>query len=162
VAVGKVKLMSDQSPANDYKIGYCRPPRSTQFKAGTSGNRRGRPKGMKSVAKLLEEALSRRVTIQENGRERKMRAQDVIIRGLVNDAARRDSRALKLLFALIDRYGITNEREIDLATLNADDQNLIDSYLSRHTQSLEMHSTAAIGIEADLESAADCGEVGTR
>jgi hypothetical protein len=147
--------MSDQGPADDYNIGYCRPPRSTQFKPGTSGNPRGRPKGMKSVAKLLEEALSRRVTIQENGRERKMRAQDVIIRGLVNDAARRDSRALKLLFALIDRYGITNEREIDPATLNADDQNLIDSYLSRHTQSLEPHGAAAMGAEGELEPAAD-------
>src|SRR6516165_6097918 len=114
--------MSDQSPAGDYEIGYGRPPRSTQFKPEISGNPRGRPKGMKSVAKSLDEALSRRLTIQENGRERKMSAQDVIIRGLVNDAARRNSRAVKLLFALIDRYGVTNEREIDLETLSVDDQ----------------------------------------
>jgi Family of unknown function (DUF5681) len=153
--------MSDQSPEDAYKIGYCRPPRSTQFKAGTSGNPRGRPKGIKSVAKLLEEALSRRVTIQENGRERKMRAQDVIIRGLVNDAARRDSRALKLLFALIDRYGITNEREIELATLNDDDQSLIDSYLSRHIQNVESHGKALIAAEGDVESAADHAAAGT-
>jgi hypothetical protein len=57
---------------------------------------------------------------------------------------------------------VLNEQEIDLATLNADDQNLIDSYLSRHTQSLEMHGTAVMGIVADLESAADCGGVGTK
>ena len=129
--------MSDQSPAGDYEIGYGRPPRSTQFKPEIGGDPRGRPKGMKSVAKMLQEALSRRMTIQENGRERKMQAQDVIIRGLVNDAARRNSRAVKLLFALIDRYGVTNEREIDLATLDVEDQDLIDSYLSRHAQSLE-------------------------
>jgi hypothetical protein len=146
--------MSDQSPAGDYEIGYGRPPRSTQFKPEISGNPRGRPKGMKSVAKSLDEALSRRLTIQENGRERKMSAQDVIIRGLVNDAARRNSRAVKLLFALIDRYGVTNEREIDLETLSVDDQKLIDSYLSRHAQSLE-RGTAVIDAEGEPESAAD-------
>ena len=91
------------APADDYAVGYGRPPKSTQFKSGKSGNPRGRPKGVKSVGRLLKDALARRLTIQLNGQERSMGAQDLIIQGLVYDASRRDPKAVKLLFALIDR-----------------------------------------------------------
>ncbi len=30
----------------DYTVGYGRPPKATQFKAGKTGNPRGRPKGV--------------------------------------------------------------------------------------------------------------------
>jgi hypothetical protein len=113
----------------DYAIGYGRPPIATRFQPGKSGNPRGRPRGRKTMAKLLEEALMRQVTVPGEGRDRKMRMQDVIILGLVNDAARRDHRALKLLFALMDRYGDGPEHDIDLAELAQEDQAIIASYL---------------------------------
>jgi hypothetical protein len=81
--------MSDEDrreyPGDDQTVGYGRPPIAARFKPGTSGNPRGRPRGVKSIGKLLEEALARRVTVQEGGRARKMRAQDIIIQGLVNE-----------------------------------------------------------------------------
>jgi hypothetical protein len=115
-------------PRGSYPVGYCRTSVDTHWKSGQSGNPRGRPKGLKSVGQLLGEALARRVTIQKNGRPRTTRVQDVMIRGLVNDAARRDPRALKLLFAVMDRYGDGREREIDLTDLLPDDRDIIESY----------------------------------
>ena len=91
-------------PAGDYVVGYGRPPVASRFQPGQSGNPRGRPKGSKPMARAIAEALERRVTIQEGGRQRKMPKREVIIHGLVNEAARGNAPALKQLFALMDRY----------------------------------------------------------
>jgi hypothetical protein len=125
-----------------YAVGYGRPPEATRFQPGKSGNPRGRPKGMKSVGKLIADAMARRVTVQENGGPRKMRMQDVIVQGLVNDAARREPRALRLLFSLIDRYGDGRDNEIDATTLLPDDEAIIMSFVAA-AQGHDMHSAPA-------------------
>ena len=136
-------------------VGYGRPPIETRFKPGTSGNPRGRPRGVKSIGKLLVEALARRVTVQEGGRARKMRVQDIIVQGVVNDAARRNPQALKLLFALVDRYGQTGETEINPASLQADDQAIIASFLSTIQTQSENQADAARSPEASAGLADD-------
>jgi hypothetical protein len=118
------------APAN-YEVGYGRTPVRTRFQPGQSGNPRGRRKGTKTIGKVLAEALARRMAVQtKNGEERKMRMQDIIIEGLVNDAARRDPRALKLLFMLMDRHGEGHETEIDTTALQPDDLAIIETFLA--------------------------------
>jgi hypothetical protein len=51
----------------DYKVGYRRPPKETQFKSGQSGNPTGRPKGSQNFHTVLEQELNEKVTINENG-----------------------------------------------------------------------------------------------
>lgn len=114
----------------DYAVGYGRPPPEQRFKKGQSGNPRGRPKGTQSLGSFLNEALSRRVTVTENGKPRRMRVQDIIIQGIINDAARRDPRAVRLLFALMDRYQDSTEAQVEAADLSAEDQAIIQRYVS--------------------------------
>jgi hypothetical protein len=57
--------MADRDPD---AVGYGRPPRSTRFKPGQSGNPKGRPKGVQSLGAILDKALAARVSVQENGR----------------------------------------------------------------------------------------------
>src|SRR5215469_5153687 len=59
----------------DYEVGYGKPPRSSRFKKGQSGNPRGRPSGSKNLSTLLSEALNEPVIVTENGRRRLARRQ---------------------------------------------------------------------------------------
>lgn len=119
---------SGGSSTETYHVGHGRPPKATQFKKGASGNPRGRPKKVRSVGAILREALSRKISVQENGATRKVLALDVIIRRLVNDAARGVPHSMKHLFLLLDRYGESAQTDIDAAALSADDRAILDSY----------------------------------
>jgi hypothetical protein len=81
----------------DYEVGYGKPPRTTRFKKGQSGNPRGRRSGSKNLSTLLSEALNEPVIVTENGRRRKVSKREAIIKQLVNQSAKGDWRATKLL-----------------------------------------------------------------
>ena len=91
-------------PKRTFEVGYARPPKATQFKAGKSGNARGRPKGARGIAAILSQLLRQKIVVTENGRKRRVRRVEVIMHRLVNDALLGDPRALKFLFPLIERY----------------------------------------------------------
>ena len=88
---------SDDPPPEDYAVGYGRPPKATRFKPGSSGNPKGRPQKTKTVDAMLEEALARRVTIEEHGHRKKISTKEVIVRRLVGKAAKGDLKAIQLL-----------------------------------------------------------------
>jgi hypothetical protein len=89
----------------DYEVGYGRPPKNTRFQPGRSGNPRGRPRKQETVSALLQQALSRRVKIQENGVTRWLSIKEIALMQLANKVAKGDLRAFKLLIDLIERYG---------------------------------------------------------
>jgi hypothetical protein len=88
-------------PDRDYSVGYGKPPRSTRFPKGKSGNSRGRPPGSKNMGDLFEAALNEEVTITENGKRRVISKREAITKQLVNKAASGDPRSIKLLVDLL-------------------------------------------------------------
>src|SRR5438067_417778 len=80
-----------------YEVGFGKPPRSRQFKPGTSGNTAGRPRGAKNFATALEQELKSRVIVTENGRRKRISKREVIAKHLVNKAAGGDLKAIPLL-----------------------------------------------------------------
>ena len=115
----------------EYKVGYGRPPAETRFQAGQSGNPRGRPKGIKSLAQLLTEKFARRVTVQENGRPRQMGMLEVLIQKLINDAAHGNLRAMRLVLDLWERCGEVADQNVAVTDLAAEDQAIIAAYLKK-------------------------------
>lgn len=89
--------MQDETPA--YEIGYRRPPKSTQFKPGQSGNRKGRPKGSQNLRTVLGKELNAKVTVTENGRRKTVPKREIIAKQLVNKAATGDIKATAILLA---------------------------------------------------------------
>jgi hypothetical protein len=88
-------MPSDQK--GDYEVGYRKPPRHTRFNKGQSGNPKGRPGGAKNLSTLLSEALNEPVIVAENGGRRTISKRQAIIKQLVNQSAKGDWRATKLL-----------------------------------------------------------------
>jgi hypothetical protein len=74
--------------ATDYVVGYGRPPKTTQFAAGKSGNPKGRPKGSRTVGAILQDILSQKIAVTENGKTSRVPTLEVMFRRLVNDAKR--------------------------------------------------------------------------
>ena len=117
----------------DYEIGYCKPPRHSQFKKGQSGNPRGRPRGARGIKTDLREELSQRVRITENGRTLNLTKQQLVIKALVAKAAKGDPRAATQVFALtLEAFGIEGERA-GSTRLHPEDQAILDAFLRRNS-----------------------------
>ena len=114
------------------KIGYRNPPQSTQFKKGHSGNPKGRPKGKRNLATVLEKTLHEKVVINENGRRKTITKLEAAVKQLVNKAASGDLRALHQLAALARS---ADERSPEASTPTAVmaevDQKVLQSIFSR-------------------------------
>ena len=115
------------------KVGYGSPPVSTRFKPGESGNRRGRPKGSKSLAQVLREALERRVPDPRRRGRHTVRMIELIVEGLVLGAARRDPGMLRLLLALMDRFTPTDAPASQLEEIRAADREILDEFIASVT-----------------------------
>jgi hypothetical protein len=82
-----------------YEVGYGRPPQTKRFSKGKSGNPSGRAKGPRDVTKLLLQALSEPVTVNENGQRRQITKGEAMLKQLVNKGAAGDARSIQLLLA---------------------------------------------------------------
>ena len=93
----------------EYAVGFGKPPRRTRFCKGQSGNPKGRPRGAKNLATLMEKVLKEPVVISENGKRRRITKREALIKQLVNKAIAGDPRSIKLLLAELreidDRLG---------------------------------------------------------
>ena len=81
-------------------IGFGRPPVSTRFKKGTSGNPKGRPKGSLNVSTAITKALRERVVINEHGQRKTVTKLQAALKQLANKAAAGDLRAVSQVLEL--------------------------------------------------------------
>ena len=86
-----------------YKVGYGRPPKATQFRPGSSGNPKGRPKGSRNLATDLAAELGEPITVREDGRHRRVSKQRALIKSLMAKSLQGDVRAAAALLSLYAR-----------------------------------------------------------
>jgi len=123
---------TDNSGTGDYTVGFGRPPVTTRFQPGQSGNPKGRTKGAKNFATAIDAELKARVAITENGKPRNLAKLEVIAKRLVNKAAEGDPKAMALLLQF-DRASQTASKTdaTPLEQFAEVDQPVIDSILQR-------------------------------
>lgn len=88
-----------------YDVGYGKPPKHSRFKQGQSGNPKGRPKAARGLEAMLQKELKSTVTVEENGRARKLSKQDVMVKRLVNKAMQGDAKCLQIILNRTERQG---------------------------------------------------------
>ncbi|MDE0589078.1 DUF5681 domain-containing protein [Halocynthiibacter sp. C4] len=101
--------MSD--PKKEYEVGYRKPPKSTRFKKGQSGNTRGRPRGAKGFNASLQKELERKVPVREGGREVRLSKAQIAAKRLAEKAMKGDMSALKMLGLFDTELSHRAERE---------------------------------------------------
>ena len=95
--------MADEG-AKDYEIGYCKPPKDSQFKPGQSGNPKGRPTDSRNVKHVLMAVSRENILLNENGESMIVSKQEALIRRLYADALKGDKRSAKLLLDIWTKW----------------------------------------------------------
>lgn len=90
----------DATRAQDYEVGYGRPPRHTRFKAGQSGNPKGRPKGARGLNAIARELLTARVPVRTATGEKKMHRIEAVLHKTFELALKGNLRALSQILSL--------------------------------------------------------------
>ncbi len=131
--------MTDSDNGNDqpqYEIGYKKPPRNTRFKRGTSGNAKGRPKGARNFATVIEQELKARIEVTENGKRKRISKREAIAKQTVNRAAAGDHKATTTLLNEDRLQQAQNQSPVAATlTVGAEDQMVMHSILQRIRQS---------------------------
>jgi hypothetical protein len=98
-------MMSRCGPPDDNEDGgggYGRPPRTTRFTKGQSGNPAGRPRGRRREAPY-EAVLGQMVTIREGGVERRVTAAEAFLLQLTKRGLEGDSAAARASLTAIEK-----------------------------------------------------------
>ncbi len=116
--------------SEENEVGYCKPPKHTQFKKGRSGNPKGRPKGNRNFKTDVKDTLEEPVHLTEGGRRRTVSTQTAVLKRLREQALRGKARALDRLLGLAQVY---NDEEIteEAAQLSLSDSEVLEAFKAR-------------------------------
>jgi hypothetical protein len=114
---------------DNYSVGYRRPPRNTRFAKGKSGN----PKGLKNLKTYLDEELAEVITVREGAKLTKMTKGRALIKSLIARGLKGDARAAREIIVM-DRSPDVSENQEGSAELNADDIEVIETFLKNYSK----------------------------
>src|SRR5262245_49378628 len=98
----------EDEDGGDYRVGYRKPPKHTQFQPGRSGNRKGRPKGAKNLMTDLAEELAECIIVREGDQSRRVSKQRAVVMSLVARSLQGDPKVTPLVFSLISELIVQN------------------------------------------------------
>jgi hypothetical protein len=108
-------------------VGYGKPPRRHQFKPGQSGNPRGRKKGVKNEATILQELLQQKVAVNDRGKRRKIILLEAVLRRIIDDCLKGNTKSAAFL---LNRYHMhVTGAEAAPSDLGEDDKAVLEAFM---------------------------------
>ncbi len=121
----KPTAAEDSAPTDgDFDVGYKKPPRHTRFQKGVSGNPRGRPSDSRNTATIFNDESDARITVTENGKALRLSKRELVLKGVVNKAAKGEPKAVATFLKLDERYRPADPK--DTATAAAQGKFLLE------------------------------------
>jgi hypothetical protein len=96
----------EQRADGAYRVGYGRPPRSSQFKPGETGNPSGRPKGRKSLSSQVREEMTTTITVQEGQKRRKVPKIAGVVLRQIQSALKGNDRSAMAVIQMARQLGV--------------------------------------------------------
>jgi hypothetical protein len=126
------KTIGENTLMPKYKVGYCRPPKHTQFKKGQSGNPGGRPNWTLNVATVLENTLRQTVEVvdEKTNQKRTITKLEAAIQRLVDNAVEGDNYAFRVL-SVLTQILHEPEKAPTSAELEGADQKILNMLVHR-------------------------------
>jgi len=124
-----------QRPAR-YAVGYGRPPTSSQFQPGLSGNPNGRPKGARNASSMARDALDRTINVKVKGIWRKMTVRKAAYLRLAERAVAGDAKALDYLLSSESEQNPSGPDHSVNQPLSAKDLELLQGFFDRRRASV--------------------------
>ena len=113
--------------------GYKRPPRSTQFQKGHSGNPNGRPKGSGNFKTDLLQVMGQTLFITENGQRRAVSGSRAVFIKQLHDALHGDCKALADLTAHLLKHDFDADTRPEAEPVSENDRIIIEDFLRRNS-----------------------------
>lgn len=114
-------------------VGYGKPPVEHQFKKGSSGNSKGRPKGSKNLKTDLMEELQETILVREgSGRRRRISKQRALLKTIMAKGLNGDAKAYAAAFNLALKITDPAAPAPGAAGTSEDDRRLLEQFLARH------------------------------
>jgi len=111
----------------DYEVGYGKPPKKSQFKAGESGNPRGRKKNTRNLKTDLLKLLGQRIFVREGERKFRVSAQEGVLMALLSKCLKGDTKSITTLVNLSVRiFGLEGAFPEASDRLSPQEQQVID------------------------------------
>lgn len=118
--------------ADDYDVGYRRPPEHGRFKKGHSGNPAGRRAEQERFAAVLREELASEIVMKIGDKKLKASVMRGLTKMLINMALAGDKKAISELMRQINRY-FPEQPESQDASLppTEEDLEILNNFLRR-------------------------------
>jgi hypothetical protein len=116
------------------RVGYKRPPKSTRFKPGQSGNPKGRPRHARNLKTEFLEELSEIIRVREGDREMQISKQRAFVKALVAAAIKGDMRAANALVSFCTRAFGDDGDDSRLQEPAPDDLEILEEFVGREVR----------------------------
>lgn len=90
--------------SNKYKVGYGKPPKKTRWKKGQSGNRSGRPKGVKNLETVVRQEAYSKIVIKEGRKTQTVTKVEALMKRMMAKGIQGNNKAASIALALMEKH----------------------------------------------------------